>query len=101
MPASERERCVRLRIEGHVQGVGYRYWVKQKAQGSGLRGWVRNRRDATVEAILAGPAGLVGDMIAACERGPVSARVAAVTIVQEDADQSSLPGAGIEMRPTV
>jgi len=40
-----------------------------------LEGWVRNRRDGSVEAVLAGPAEAVTAMIAACRRGPSSARV--------------------------
>jgi acylphosphatase len=39
---------------------------------------VRNRRDGRVEALFAGPASVVADMIASCRRGPSSARVDAV-----------------------
>jgi len=55
----------------------------QNAQARGLHGWVRNRPDGTVEAVFAGPADLVDDMIKACHRGPAAARVAAVA--QSDA----------------
>jgi acylphosphatase len=69
-------------IRGRVQGVGYRAWVEQQATDRDLEGWVRNRKDNSVEALFAGPADIVSDMIAACRRGPVLARVDAV---QEDA----------------
>ncbi|WP_065750220.1 acylphosphatase [Bradyrhizobium paxllaeri] len=65
-------------VKGRVQGVGYRAWVEDEATARGLEGWVRNRRDGSVEAVFAGPADVVTDMIAACRRGPYSARVDAV-----------------------
>lgn len=64
-----------VRITGLVQGVGYRAWVEQQASARGLEGWVRNCRDSTVEALFAGPANVVSEMIASCRRGPLSARV--------------------------
>jgi acylphosphatase len=83
-----------VRITGRVQGVGYRYWVEQKATALGLEGWVRNRRDGSVEALFAGPADVVADMIALCRRGPSSARVEAVTEAPADADALNLREAG-------
>jgi acylphosphatase len=65
-------------IRGRVQGVGYRAWVEQQASARKLEGWVRNRSDGSVEALFAGPADVVSDMIAQCRRGPLSARVDAV-----------------------
>ena len=43
-----------LRIEGRVHGVGYRDWLVREASRLGLYGWVRNRRDGSVEALVAG-----------------------------------------------
>lgn len=65
-------------IRGRVQGVGYRIWVEQQAMARDLEGWVRNRRDGSVEALFAGPADVVVDVIALCRRGPSLARVQAV-----------------------
>jgi acylphosphatase len=71
--------AIRLRIEGRVQGVGYRAWLEREARSRGLRGWVRNRRDGSVEALLIGEADAVEAVIAACARGP---RHASVTDVE-------------------
>ncbi len=62
-------------VRGRVQGVGYRAWVEQQAMARDLEGWVRNRRDGSVEALFAGPADVVSDVIALCRRGPSLARV--------------------------
>jgi acylphosphatase len=62
-------------VLGRVQGVGYRAWAEREAQTRDLQGWVRNRHDGAVEAVFAGPAGVVQGMIEACRRGPSFARV--------------------------
>jgi acylphosphatase len=90
-------------IRGRVQGVGYRAWVAQQATVRGLEGWVRNRKDNSVETLFAGPADIVSDMIAACRRGPVSARVETVQEEAADPDALKLRHAGerFSMLPTI
>ena len=68
----------RVIVRGRVQGVGFRAWVEDEALRRGLEGWTRNRRDGSVEAVLAGPPDAVAAMIEACRHGPPSARVEAV-----------------------
>jgi acylphosphatase len=74
-PSSKQLRVV---ISGRVQGVWFRGWAIGIAGRYGLDGWIRNRRDGTVEAVFAGPAGAVDDMVRECRRGPPAARVVAV-----------------------
>lgn len=38
-----------ITVNGWVQGVGFRYFVKYTATSLGLTGWVRNRDDGAVE----------------------------------------------------
>jgi acylphosphatase len=67
--------CLKLRIEGVVQGVGYRAFAASEARMLGLAGWVRNRSDGTVEALVSGPTRDAEAFVAACARGPAGARV--------------------------
>lgn len=62
-------------VGGRVQGVAFRDWTVRTARDLGVSGWVRNRRDGSVEALLAGPEAAVAAMVEACRRGPPLARV--------------------------
>lgn len=42
-------KAVQVFYEGRVQGVGFRYTVKQIAKGFSVIGWVRNLPDGRVE----------------------------------------------------
>jgi acylphosphatase len=97
MGGESERRTVRVRIEGRVQGVSYRYWTQEQAQALSLTGWVRNRRDGAVEALFSGPACNVAEMLVRCHEGPPAAVVSAVEILEESGD---LPGA-FEVLPTV
>ena len=68
-----------LRIEGRVHGVGYRDWLVREASRLGLYGWVRNRRDGSVEALVAGDEASVRSLLSSCRRGPALARVDRIT----------------------
>ena len=91
------QRSVRVRIEGRVQGVGFRYWTERVAGDLGLDGWVRNRRDGAVEALFAGSPDDVAEMLERCRDGPPAAQVTSVTILQEDGGASD----GFEVLPTL
>ena len=90
-------------IQGRVQGVGYRAWVEHQARVHHLEGWVRNRRDGSVEALFAGPADTVSNMIALCRRGPVAARVEAIQDEAANSDTLNLRYAGerFSVLPTI
>jgi len=90
-------------VRGRVQGVGYRYFVEYEARARGLEGWVRNRRDGSVEALFSGSMEAVAAMIAACRRGPSSARVEALQDEAGNPDMLNLREAGerFSVLPTV
>jgi hydrogenase maturation protein HypF len=58
-----------LRVEGVVQGVGFRPFVHGAATARGLAGWVRNRRDG-VGVEVEGPGPAVEDFLAALRDAP-------------------------------
>jgi acylphosphatase len=89
--------AVHLRIEGRVQGVGYRAWLEHKASAAGLRGWVRNRQDGSVEALLIGDPVTIDRIATECARGP---RLAAVSAVQRSPGKDD-GSAGFQWVPTV
>lgn len=44
----------RYHFEGRVQGVGFRYAIRQIAMGFDVIGWVKNLSDGSVELVLEG-----------------------------------------------
>jgi acylphosphatase len=92
-------RTVRLRIEGRVQGVGFRAFVEREALARGLDGWVRNRRDGGVEAVASGSASAVDQLIARCREGPAASNVAMVKVIDEN--EGPEPASGFGVQPTV
>ncbi|MEM9766224.1 MAG: acylphosphatase [Pseudomonadota bacterium] len=67
--------ALRLSITGRVQGVGFRYWLRDRAVAHGLAGWCRNEADGSVIALVAGPTAAVDAMVRECRAGPPSALV--------------------------
>jgi acylphosphatase len=65
-------------VIGRVQGVGFRWFVCDRAAALGLIGWVRNRADGSVEVMAQGRRGALAEFEAALRRGPAGAVVRAV-----------------------
>ena len=81
-------RAVIGRIEGRVQGVGFRWSAKRRADELGIAGWVRNLPDGSVEVFVQGPVGAVIAMERCLRVGPASARVHAATLHPTTVDQA-------------
>jgi acylphosphatase len=73
------KKAVHVVIEGRVQGVWFRGWMKQEARALNVHGWVRNRFNGSVEAVIAGTEADVDKMLELCWLGPPSAKILAVT----------------------
>lgn len=46
--------CIRIIVEGKVQKVGYRNWLRDVCVKNHVTGWVRNKSEQTVKAVLYG-----------------------------------------------
>ena len=66
---------VRLLVSGRVQGVGFRWFVREAARRHRLPGWVRNRPDGSVEIEVSGDDGAYRDFLQTVREGPPGARV--------------------------
>lgn len=67
-------------IEGMVQGVGFRFFVFQKARDRGINGWVRNRSSGDVEILAEGPESDLEYLRRMIEMGPPAAQVMNVNV---------------------
>ena len=84
-----------LRLEGRVQGVGFRMWAARTAKALGVRGWVRNLPDGAVEIHVAARSDTLEEMKARLGEGPSAARVERVIELGEG---MALPSSGFEIR---
>lgn len=80
----ERETAKRWFVSGNVQGVGFRFFVQNKARELGLSGWTRNLGDGRVEVYATGPITKLSDFTSALHLGP---RMADVRRVEERDDK--------------
>ena len=71
---------LKVRVEGFVQGVGFRDFLIMAAEANKLDGWVRNRSDGSVESLVCGPTKAVEAFVSAATQGPQGARVTAVDL---------------------
>ena len=69
------------KVYGRVQGVGYRYFVKEKAKDLDIFGYVKNLEDGTVEVLAQGREENLQKLISELKKGPFLARVDKLDIV--------------------
>lgn len=66
---------IHLEIRGRVQGVGFRWFLKETASRLDLSGWVSNRDDGLVEVAAAGDVHALDKFAAEAKKGPPGAIV--------------------------
>jgi acylphosphatase len=71
---TERE-LLHARVAGRVQGVGFRWFVREEARRLGLAGWVRNLPSGEVEVLADGDTAAIESLAEALSKGPPGARV--------------------------
>ena len=80
---------VHVVVRGRVQGVGFRWFVREQARRLDLAGWVKNRDDGGVEVVAEGSEAAVRSLVQQLRKGPPDADV---KDVQElPTDKADLP----------
>ena len=79
-----------LIINGKVQGVGFRYWMKNLAINNNINGWVKNKMSGDVEALIVGKEKNVQKLIKLCEIGPSSATIQNIQVNDYEHDYSKI-----------
>mgnify|MGYP001266630778 CR=1 FL=1 len=77
-----------LVITGKVQGVGFRYWMKNLAINNNINGWVKNKMSGDVEALIVGEEKDVRKLIKLCDIGPSSATIQNIQVNDYNQDYS-------------
>jgi acylphosphatase len=65
-------------IRGHVQGVGFRAWVRDVASNMKLRGFARNLPDGSVFVVAEGSQSALRTLLRLLHDGPPAAHVSTV-----------------------
>ena len=85
----------KLKITGVVQGVGFRYFIRQEATRLGQVGAVWNCPDGSVEVIAQGEKALLDQLVEQCKLGPTYSKVATVDVERDEVGESLV---GFEIR---
>lgn len=64
-----------IKIKGDVQGVGFRFWLREKARDLNLTGFVRNRDRGDVYILAQGEKENLDDYLDQCAEGPELAKI--------------------------
>jgi acylphosphatase len=75
MSAAQHLERLEARIEGYVQGVGFRWFVAREAARLGLVGWVANEADGSLRVVVEGSSDALDDLLIGLHRGPSAAEV--------------------------
>jgi acylphosphatase len=75
MEAGQSPTRITATVKGRVQGVGFRYYTRQRARSLNLKGWVRNSYDGSVQLVAEGPRRDVEALLDAVRIGPSTSRV--------------------------
>ncbi|MGA2130266.1 MAG: acylphosphatase [Candidatus Pacearchaeota archaeon] len=77
------KKSVRVYIDGTVQGIFYRAFVKENAEKENVKGFVRNLEDGRVEVFLEGDIENVDKMVELCKTGPKHSDIKKVEVKPE------------------
>lgn len=70
---------VQFIVQGDVQGVYYRSFVKDRAGELGLNGFTRNLPNKTVEVLVEGHEAKIQKLLELCKQGPRNSHIENIT----------------------
>jgi acylphosphatase len=76
-------------VSGHVQGVGFRYWVRQEAHSLGVTGSATNLPDGRVEVIADGPREVCEALLADLRSAGTPGHIEEVAVTWSEPDEKS------------
>ena len=76
-------------VHGRVQGVGYRWFVKETAEQLGVTGWARNLPNGEVEIEAQGGEDVLKEFVSFLKKGPPYARVDGIDCRTVEAEKGS------------
>jgi acylphosphatase len=77
------KKSIRMYINGVVQDVFFRGYVKENAERHNVKGFIRNLEDGRVEIFLEGNNEDVDKVIELCKKGPKHAQITGIEIKPE------------------
>ncbi|HEY4215893.1 MAG TPA: acylphosphatase [Gemmatimonadaceae bacterium] len=78
-------------VRGRVQGVGFRWFVREAAHRLGLAGWVKNLPDGSVEVVADGDDASIESFRASLREGPAGASVTGLDELPPHPDAAPRP----------
>jgi acylphosphatase len=83
---NDRQKARRFYVSGFVQGVGFRYFVRNQAARLGIHGYTRNLDDGRVEVYAMGAPEKLTNLSMALHHGPRLSRVRDVEEAEVEPD---------------
>ena len=77
------KKSTRLYIEGIVQGIFFRGFIKENAERYNVKGFTRNLEDGRIEIFIEGDTDSVNKMIEVCKKGPKHSQIKKIQIKPE------------------
>ena len=77
------KKAVRLYIDGIVQGIFFRSFIKENAERHNLKGFTRNLENGKVEVFIEGNPDDIDKMIEICKKGPKHSDIRNVEVKEE------------------
>ena len=82
-------RTLKIIITGRVQGVGFRFFLRQKAQLLDIKGYARNNSNGSLEVVAQSDnKDNLKNFLKECNRGPILASVSNVDISEEEDERA-------------